>query len=337
MIGIFRSTKNPRRGAGYTAAMQLRQSIAVFVSIGLILIGCRSGRQQPSQAGPPWDISSAEILTWQADDQGFSQDRALEASGLTASDRFLYATSEKYWRVLQIDTDHELAARVIALDVPRHTELEGIAWVNGKLYLCDEAHAAVYRVELRDESDSDPGRLPADLLPLEGLDVDAGKIGIEGVAVTPTERRLWLLLERYGDPNSGCVSRIYPLEIGDSSLPIAGDPITVQLEDCNWRLTGLQLWNGRLLALKTQFPGERYEVISIDPESGSWKVALDMTRFLRSVRQDGWNNNVEGITVTADGSLWLISDNAWTQVIDDATPPVAEERALLVRIPPAKN
>ena len=336
MIGIFRSTKNPRRGAGYTAAMQLRHSIAVFVSIGLILIGCRSARQQPSQAGPPWDISAAEILTWQADDQGFSQDRALEASGLTASDRFLYATSEKYWRVLQINPEQELTTRVIPLDVPRHTELEGIALRNGKLYLCDEAHAAVYRIDLKDELDFGPRKVPAQSLTLEGLEVAAGKIGIEGVAVSLDGRRLWLLLERAGDSASGCVSRVFPLTIGDTALSVAADPIVVELEDCNWRLTGLHLWGDRLLGLKTQFPGERYEVIEIDPDSGAWEVVLDMTDFLRSVTVDGWHNNVEGITVTSDGALWLVSDNAWTGITDDPTPPLADRKAMLVRIPPAR-
>ncbi len=307
----------------------------VALALGLSFVSCRSAQYRPEPT-PRWDLGGAQILTWSADDEAFGQDRALEASGLTASDRFLYATSEKYWRVLQIDPEQGLAARVIALEVPRHTELEGIAFADGTLFLCDEAHAAVYRVDLQDESATESGSLPARSLTLEGPTVAAGKIGLEGLAVTPDGSRLWLLLERSGDPASGCVSTIYPLAIDDSALTATADPIVVELADCNWRLTGLQLWKDRLLALKTQYPGERYEVIEIDPDSGSWSVVLEMTDFLRSVRQDGWNNNVEGITVTPDGSLWLISDNAWTEVIDASTPPIADERALLVRIPPAR-
>ena len=58
-----------------------------------------------------------------------------------------------------------------------------------------------------------------------------------------------------------------------------------------------------------------------------------MTDLLRAVREDGWNNNVEGLAVTDDGTLWMVSDNAWTQIIDDATPAVADEGTLLIRIP----
>lgn len=317
--------------------MRTGNTAVTFVVVGLVLLGCRSAPRPPDPLVSAWDLNAAEILTWNADDKAFNQDRALEASGLTSSDRFLYATSEKYWRVLQIDPRRQLATRVIALGVPAHTELEGIAWVDGSLYLCDEAHAAVYRVDLGDETAIGAASVPAQPLPLEGLAVAAGKIGVEGVAVTPDRRRLWLLLERTGDQDSGCTSRIFPLEIGDASLTAAAEPIVVALEDCNWRLTGLQLWRERLLALKTQFPGERYQVIEVDPDTGSWNVVLEMTEFLRSVTKDGWHNNVEGITVTDDGSLWLISDNAWTGIIDDPTPPPADSRALLVRIPPAKQ
>jgi hypothetical protein len=42
----------------------------------------------------------------------------------------------------------------------------------------------------------------------------------------------------------------------------------------------------------------------------------------------------QGLAVTDDGSLWLVSDNAWTEVIDDPTPVFADERTLFMRIPP---
>jgi hypothetical protein len=45
---------------------------------------------------------------------------------------------------------------------------------------------------------------------------------------------------------------------------------------------------------------------------------------------------VEGLAVTPDGSLWMVSDNAWTQIVDDPTPPVADEGTLLLRIPPTQ-
>ncbi len=308
----------------------------------LASIACTSAKDDVDPAsGPAWDLERAEILTWRASDSRFDQDHALEASGLTDSGRFLYATSEKYWRILQIDHGEEISARVVGLDVPSRTELEGVGFADGALFLCDEAHATVYRVELPDEASLAANgvdhRLAAEVLTLQGPEIRAGKIGVEGVALTAAGDRLWLLLERDGSPDSGCKSRIFPLQVGPAELVQAGDPLEIELEDCNWRLTGLDLWRGELLALNTQYPGERYEIISIDPATGRWRVVLEMTDLLRAVREDGWNNNVEGLTVTDDGALWMVSDNAWTQIIDDATPAVADEGTLLIRIPLATS
>ncbi len=321
-----------------------RNTSAVLIALTCCLgsIACTSAKDNADRSPEPmWDLDRAEILTWLASDSNFDQNHALEASGLTDSGRFLYATSEKYWRILQIDHGEEISARVIGLDVPGRTELEGVGFADGALFLCDEAHATVYRVELPDEVSLAAGgvdhRLPAEVLTLQGPEIRAGKIGVEGVAVTADGDRLWLLLERDGNPDAGCVSRIFPLRVGPAELVQAGDPLVIELEDCNWRLTALDLWRGELLGLKTQFPGERYEVIAIDPATGRWRVVLEMTDLLRAVREDGWNNNVEGLTVTADGALWMVSDNAWTQIIDDATPSMADEGTLLIRIPPVEG
>ena len=94
--------------------------------------------------------------------------------------------------------------------------------------------------------------------------------------------------------------------------------------------------DGRLLGLKTQFPGERYEIVDIDRIAGSMSVVQDITDYLRGVRADGWGNNVEGIAIADDGALWLIGDNAVTGIIDDEYPSRTDERALLVRIPRAE-
>jgi hypothetical protein len=58
-----------------------------------------------------------------------------------------------------------------------------------------------------------------------------------------------------------------------------------------------------------------------------------MTTVLRSLGTEGWSNNVEGLAVADDGSLWMVADNAVTGVIDDPKPPRIESRSLLLRIP----
>jgi hypothetical protein len=295
------------------------------------LVGCTTAGPAPDG---PWDIARAEKLVWQPDDEEFGQDRALETSGLAFTDEHLVAPSEKYARLLFFDD--ALAARVVALGVPRHAEIEGVAWHGGSLYLCDEAHAAVYRVDLGSATRMLP-RLAAVELEIEGVDVVGGKIGVEGIEVSKDGEYVHLLLERSGDPSSGCVSRLWLLRIDEQRLVAEGTPIDLPLEDCNWRLTGLAWQGERLLGLRTQYPGERYEVVEIDRLTSSVAVVQDLTDYLRGVRDEGWGNNVEGIAIDADGALWLFGDNAVTGVIDDPYPPLTDEKALLVRIPLVKS
>lgn len=269
-------------------------------------------------------------MVWHPDDEHFSQDWALETSGFAFTDGSMVATSEKYARLLFFDDGLEV--RVVTLGVPRHAELEGVAWHDGSLYLCDEAHAAVYRVELSPATRLVP-RLAAFELSIEGIDVVGGKIGVEGIEVSRDGRYIHLLLERSGSPETGCVSRLWLLRMDGDRLTAEGTPVDLALEDCNWRLTGLAWMGERLLGLKTQYPGERYEIVEIDRMTGAIDVVQDLTDYLRGVRADGWGNNVEGIAIDDEGALWLISDNAVTGVIDNPYPPRTDERALLVKIP----
>ena len=306
--------------------------IAVAVLAGLA--GCRStgGASGDASAGL-WDTTRAEELSWRADDEHFTQDWALETSGLAFTVGGMVAPSEKYARLLFFDAD--LEARVVAIGVPRHSEIEGVASHGDSLFMCDEAHAAVYRVDIG-RATRDLPRLAAIRLPIEGIEVEGGKIGVEGIEVSADGRTIHLLLERSGDPSTGCVSRLWLLRLDGDRLVAEGTPIDLPLEDCNWRLTGLAWMDGRLLGLKTQFPGERYEIVDIDRIAGSMSVVQDITDYLRGVRADGWGNNVEGIAIADDDALWLIGDNAVTGIIDDEYPSRTDERALLVRIPRAE-
>jgi len=301
-------------------------------------LGCRSAAV-PEDQKPPWDVARAEVIRWQPDDPSFGQDFALEASGLAVSEHVLYVPSEKYARLLVIDLKDDARARVRRLMVPKHSELEAVAVIDGGVLLCDEAHATVYEVTFgnrdRSAADLDPGPLAVRELPLDGVDVEGGKIGFEGIEVDRDGGTVFLLLERRETDVGSCVSRIYRFRRQEGRLTAEGDPLNVALPDCTWRLTGLAWWDERMIALKTQYPGERYEVVTVDLTTGAALVVLDLTEFLRALEKKGWSNNVEAIAVTGDGALWLVSDNAVTGIIDDPLPPPAESRTLLLRIPPA--
>jgi hypothetical protein len=293
------------------------------------LMGCRS-IEVGTTTLPSWDLERAELLEWKADDPAFAQHRALEASGMAVYDESLYVSSEKYARLIHIDSG-SLEARVLRLDVPQFAELEGVAIHGGTAYLCDEAHAAVHVVDLTVEPTH--GSYSSRSLPLSGVSVVGGKIGYEGVALSSDAALLYLLLERSRGADTGCVSKIFRMAIETDALVARQDPIIVELEDCNWRLVALEMWRGHLLALKTQYPGERYQLIAIDPQTGDHQLVLEMTELLRSVTADGWTNNVEGLGITEDGTLYLVGDNAVTGVVYYPVPPPIDELTLLMRIP----
>jgi hypothetical protein len=321
---------------------RLRKVVYVLAPVVVAAqLGCRSAPSPEAQPLAAWDVDRAEVLRWQSDHPSFEQQYALEASGLAISENSLFVPSEKYGRLLLIEISNDLAVATVQLAVPRHAELEGVARTTDGVLLCDEAHAAVYEVSI-DREEGAPESLAGAPLPvrrflLEGVDVEGGKIGLEGIEIDPDGSTVHLLLERNGTAATGCVSRIWSLQRSDQALRSRGEPIEVELEDCNWRLAGLAWWEERLIALKTQFPGERYEIVTVDLESGATEVVANLTELLRSLAGEGWSNNVEGIAVGGDGSLWLVADNAVTGVIDDPVPGPAEAGTLLLRIPSTKG
>ena len=311
--------------------------ISVTVLVFLFgIVGCRtievSGPEGVEAEGPWWDVEKAEILVWESDDPAFAQEMALEGSGLVAHEGMLLAASEKYAELIFIDPE-TLRVGTYSIGLPRYAEIEGIAVDGREILMCDEANAAVWASELpREKTDE---ILEVRQLELVGFELPAGKLGVEGITVDPgPPHEVYLVLERQGAEGEGCRATIFKLQReGLGHLVASGAPLVIPLEDCNWRLTGLQFWNGRLLALKTRYPGERYEVVVIDRKTGGLTTVMDMTDLLIGVRERGWGNNIEGVTVTEDGALWLISDNAMTNRAESLKPPKARQKTLLMRIP----
>ena len=316
---------------------EISRSLLVLAGTAAAGSGCSAPVTPAVEPGPPWDLARTEIVEWRSDHPSFEQEFALEASGMAASGRYLYITSEKYSRLLVFDREQGDRVGLVHLNAPRHSELEGVARAADSLLFCDEAHAAVYELAPAGEEDlaSATGELPVGLrkLGIEGVSVQGGKIGFEGIEVDAATGEILLLLERSGEKETGCVSRIFRLRREVDRLVAVGDPVDVVLEDCAWRLTGLAWWQDRLIGLKTQYPGERYEIVAVDLDTGNTEIILEMTTLLRSLADEGWSNNVEGIAVADDGALWLVADNAVTGVIDDPLPPAIDDRTLLLRVP----
>lgn len=306
-----------------------------LVLVLLTLTGCtlKPRPAEETRAPEPWSIAAAELLTWSAADPDFAQDRALEASGLTGDGRYLYAVAEKYATVIRIDPTRGFAADTASLDLPQGAELEGVTLTGDRLLMCDEAHAAVYVVDLA-PGEALPERLPVRTLSLEGLLVEGGKTGLEGIAASADGQRIYLLHERSRQGLS-CQAEIYPLTLAGDSLTADGPPVIIPLDDCRWRMAGLAMDDDRLVAIRSRYPGEEYHIVAIDPASGTREVLLDITELGRSLRGRGWGNNLEGLVIGPDGALFLISDNADTPMAVTSKPPPAEERTALIRLPRA--
>ena len=72
----------------------------------LLMIGLRLPNRSTApeaKSTPPWKSHGPEAVRWHADEPFFAQNFAIEASGLAASDRFSWVSSEKYGGLLLVD------------------------------------------------------------------------------------------------------------------------------------------------------------------------------------------------------------------------------------------
>ncbi len=323
---------------------------SVIVAVSLVAIACSSPDPEatpsnPALATPPavslrWDLETAAALKWQADVPEFDQDYALEASGLTASENYLYVVSEKFATLLRIDPEHGFAAHALPLAVPAGAELEGLCHKGETIFICDEVHGAVYRVDLGDEQQLGELPLPVTELTITGIDIPTGKKGLEGIAVSADDSRLYLLVESVQDEEGNCRSLIFPMDLAGDALSPAGPALEIALEDCDWRLPALcsdPAMPGQLLALKTHYPGPKYKLLQIDTETGTSQTLLELSDLANRLYEAGWGNNLEGLTVAGNGDLFVVSDNATSNRARGKTPPPAGQATLLLQIAPAQH
>ena len=103
-------------------------------ALGMLILGITAGCRSTSGDLPSigsWDPDRAEILEWSSSDPAYEQDHAMEASGLVSVGDELFATSEKYQRLIRIDTE-TLKVEVDVLTIPEKTELEGVTVLGGE-------------------------------------------------------------------------------------------------------------------------------------------------------------------------------------------------------------
>lgn len=286
------------------------------------LLGACRTTLKSEQALPEWNLAGSEFLQWKADDPAFDPDRALEASGMAAEGDHLWFVSEKYSRILRLDPE-SMKAQVIEISMPEGSEIEGISPdPEHGLLLTDESRAEIFSLD----PDLDPRPVK-----IQGIELKGSKDGLEGIA-SAGDGRVYLLLERSHRSEDQCVSTIFRLRWKGDYLVEDAEALVIPLQDCNWRLTGLEYFRGHLLALKTRFPGPQYEVVEVDVNSGDLHRLLEMTDLIEGAVAQGFHGNLEGIAVMPDGGLWMISDNAMTGH-RSGEPSIARRPSLVLHIP----
>lgn len=321
--------------------MKLRRvlPITAFALALFTLTACGGfGRRARADLDALWNFKALDSLTF------MDQEKEREFSALASDSDALYLISERRGKILRAIYPVGPTGRFdeLALWTREEGEYEGAAIVGEHLYLVDER--------------SDPGQDVAPLLvkvrlrspeeqvasyPLRftGLDCAKGDC-FEGLAVYGG--KVYLLDELDHLPGGGCAGRLYvttlaALEAGSLSQPAS---LSLPLPNCQWRYTdvyptpiGERVY---LLALKTycswnqeakECDEDQYVVELIDPEVEPKVVS---SYHFPEVQVGWWrmanvSRNLEGIAIGPDGSLYIVSDNRWTNG--------RQLKSLLLRIP----
>jgi len=171
-------------------------------------------------------------------------DTEIEISGMVGHNNTLYLVSEReeivfllnkrdYSLIKSIDltkaiinfnsknTENEINIRGI--------EMEGITWYNNNLYFVDEGNTSIYKYQLKERTIS---RLTTNL----DLSTFTGSLGMEGIAVNPNKKLIYILRERNGNNQS----EIYTLNISnDLFLSYDSARYIINHPNKNWRYSDI--------------------------------------------------------------------------------------------------
>lgn len=109
----------------------------------------------------------------------------------------------------------------------RKIEMEGMTWYNQNLLLVDEGNTTIYTYNLKNNTIK---KLETDL----DLSEFQRSLGMEGIAVNPDQKLIYILRERNGNKQS----EIYTLKIGEESLHYM-NKFTIDHSSNHWRYSDI--------------------------------------------------------------------------------------------------
>ncbi len=227
--------------------------------------------------------------------------------------------------------------RTINMNVPQFFEMEGLTSYKDKLYTVSENIVAVYEVNPKDGA----VRQVSTSVPLPPKSKDGD--GMEGIAANETNNKFYLLRERN---NEMTVSQIWTFSIEpgseDNSFSLTYESmIELPLINPQWRYSDIcyDKENNRLLCLKSYSKGKLrqqfIESIEIDKAGVLKKETLKevpvqrFSEISNDYKDQRYSMNLEGITVDADGNIWVVSDNTSGKAMCDMP---AKEKTILLQL-----
>lgn len=258
-------------------------------------------------------------------------------SGMKYTDGKLYMVSERCPVIFAADPATGAITRTINMNVPQFFEMEGLTSYKDKLYTVSENIVAVYEVNPKDGA----VRQVSTSVPLPPKSKDGD--GMEGIAANETNNKFYLLRERNDDMT---VSQIWTFSIEpgseDNSFSLTFESmIELPLKNPQWRYSDIcyDKENNRLLCLKSYSKGKLrqqfIESIEIDKAGVLKKETLNevpvqrFSEISNDYKDQRYSMNLEGITVDADGNIWVVSDNTSGKAMCDMP---AKEKTILLQL-----
>lgn len=298
-------------------------SLLLFLSFFVTIINA-----QPQQV-PLYGISNVALPE--------SMNKQVCISGMKYLDGKLYFASERCPSIFAFDPASKSITHTIDIQVPQNFEMEGLTSYKGKLYLVSENIAAVYEV---DPATSDLKQVQTTVpLPPKTKSGD----GTEGIAANEKNNKFYILRERNEDMTRSQVFT-YRIEAGNENSPIVlayESTIELPLENPQWRYSDICVdeANNRLICLKSYSKGKLrqqfLESIDIDAAGNLSATTLknipveNFTETSNIYKNDDYSLNLEGITIDAAGTIYIISDNTSGKALCEE---IAKEKTILLEL-----
>lgn len=225
---------------------------------------------------------------------------------------------------------------------------------NENVYLSDEDNLMIYDFNLDDPSNvtiiglddiqidkSSNSSNPDNYKSLEGLVVSNELIDIKLENIKDNKKYTYFYLLDEQDKSSGSYyAKIFIAFWLGNKLKELREAISFELTNEFERLTDLFIKGNDLYAILSYYEGKKsnnnyYHIVRLDFINKKLIKVFDFSKSVINIKNNNKSSNFEGATLTKDGSLILVSDNAQTSgKRKGVTPNNAYKRTAIIKFKP---